>query len=156
MKRTLLFNRLNFVKEGIVAINLGEKVFEKPTDKVKCFMTTFIKTVKEMICNGDVRDPLRYNCHSLSAMYRLDLYSKLEDKKKKGEFLVLENNILLLDAFLTVGKYFDLTDIVVFVEVKQSTLDNNHIWAEVYYVVDCQKVASIIRLDEIVGTEGLI
>jgi len=54
----------------------------------------------------------------------------------------------IIDAFVCLGSRFELKPLQVFVEVCQSRLRNDELWANVYYVADSQIPACVIHVQE--------
>ena len=86
--------------------------------------------------NNPSKDPNSVKFFYSPFMYKQELAKYIPYK--------VSEHITLIDSFVCLGSRFKLDSLQVIVEVYESNCGNNRIWAEVYYVADCEIPACII------------
>lgn len=90
-----------------------------------------------------VQDPQSVKFYFLPTMTKQETYRHLPYRVER--LPIYKSETYIYDAFACVGDKFNLKDILVFVELKYSTIGEGILWAEIYYVADCLIPAMIIR-----------
>jgi hypothetical protein len=138
--------------KGSASFILTVKLFNHNKDKRKPELSfeekkeAFINALKKYQvntisgnCDFTISDPLKVTFHYRPTMNKQCQYSILPYK--------YGNDIIIEDAFACMGCKFHLDDLKCFVEIK--SWNNDHLWAEVYFVTNSLYPELIISFKEI-------
>ena len=143
LTRILIFEKTGRVSGvfGIVPIVPGD------TDKQRKDVLVHLRHDYEKNIHGanvpesnPSQDPARIRFVTYPFMYK--------QERARNIPLKISQTVTLIDSFTCLGSRFGLDNIIVIVEVYESTYGGNYFWAEVFYVADCEIPACIIRAKE--------